>query len=198
MDWTLTPNKLTYCTFHSTIDLHCCLASSRRSWDSTVGVKSFKIHTCVSRSTPGCVTAAPAAGPVGEDGAEGPEPSPAGAFLLQHIAGGSVVPAQRQSRAWARPTKAAARPEGGAAAGSLIHYTSSRIQETFDLLSLQVAEVRVTPAPLHMVSAGCLAKGHFHSTEGLAGGVGMTPSIEWLTFCCNDWYIYTPTRACAA
>lgn len=88
------------------------------------------IHMCVSRSTPGCVTAAPTAGPVGEDGAEGPEPSPAGAVLLQHIAGGSVVSAQRQSRARARPTKAAARPEGGAATGLLIHYTSSRIQET--------------------------------------------------------------------
>ena len=57
-----------------------------------------KRYICVSRSAPGCVAAARTAGPVGEDGVEGPEPSPAGAIFLQSIAGGSVVSAQRQPR----------------------------------------------------------------------------------------------------
>lgn len=78
---------------------------------------------CVSRSAPGCVAAAGIAGPIGEDRLEGPEPSPAGAFFLQRVAGGSVVPAQRQPRTWAWPPKAAAGPERRAATGSLIPTT---------------------------------------------------------------------------
>lgn len=87
----------------------------------------------LSRSAPGCVAAARPAGPVGEDGLEGPEPSPAGAVFLQRIAGGSLVSAQRQPRPRAWPPKAAARPERRAATGSLI--TSVVIPQICDIIT---------------------------------------------------------------
>lgn len=71
------------------------------------------------RRRSGRLAAAGAAQRAAEDGPEGAQPPAAGALLLQHIPGGSLVSAQRQPRGRARAPQAAAGPEGRPAAGEL-------------------------------------------------------------------------------